>query len=84
MRCPPANSMRKHIINELGYDQNIYMFALILGIKIVLCSKFHGTKFVSYECFHITFRANPTCTIPVRTGRVSNPPVPHMAAEVQF
>ena len=29
------------IIYKLGFNQNYYTFALILLIKIVLCSKFH-------------------------------------------
>ena len=36
---------------KLGFNQNYYTFALILPIKIVLCSNFQRTKFVNDKCF---------------------------------
>jgi len=49
----PHDFMGKHIIYKLGFNQNYYTFALILLIKIILCSEFHWTKFINYECFHM-------------------------------
>ena len=46
--------METFVIYKLGFNQNYYTFALILLTKIVLCSKFHWTKFIDYECFHMT------------------------------
>jgi len=43
------------IIHKLGFNQNYYTFALILLIKIVLCSKFPGTKFINYKLFEMKF-----------------------------
>ena len=40
---------------KLGFNQSHYTFALILQVKIVLCSMFHWTKFVKYKCLHMKF-----------------------------
>ena len=41
----PVERRRAHVetpmIYELGFNQNFYTLALILLIKIVMCSKFH-------------------------------------------
>ena len=36
-----------------GSNQSYYTFALIILIKIVLCSKFHCTKLIDFQCFHV-------------------------------
>ena len=41
------------MIYKLGFNQNYYTIALLLLIKIVLCSKFPWTKFINYKCFHM-------------------------------
>ena len=43
--------MKTVIIYKLGFNANYYSFTLILPIKIVMCSKFLCTKFISYNCF---------------------------------
>ena len=48
-----SNLMWKYLIHKLGFNQNYCTFALILLIKIVLCIKFHWTKFQNYKCFHM-------------------------------
>ena len=48
--------MQTLIIYKLGFNENYYTFTFILLIKIVLCSKFPGTKFINYKCFDM--RAN--------------------------
>ena len=41
------------IIHKLGFNQNFFTFTLILLIKIFLCSKFPGTKFIDLKCFEL-------------------------------
>jgi len=62
-------------IYKLGSNQNYYTFALILLIKIVLCGKFHRTKFIHYKCFHMKSRqrvCHTTSENPQPVFRLSN------------
>ena len=45
----PEFHMQKLAINDLGFDQNYHTFAVILLMKIVLCSKFHRSRFMNYK-----------------------------------
>ena len=40
-------------ICKLGFNQDHYTFALILLMKIVLCSKCYRIKLIDYKCFHM-------------------------------
>jgi len=53
--------MQTLITYKRGFNQNYYTFTSIMLTKIVMCSKFHRTKFINYKCFHM------------RTSAVSSP-----------
>ena len=44
------------VIHDLGFSQNYYTFTLILLVKMILCRKFHWTKFNNFMCFHMGVR----------------------------
>ena len=44
--------MQELEIHELGFNQNYCTFALIV-LKIIVCSKFLGTKFMNYQSYKI-------------------------------
>ena len=50
-----------YIIYQLDFNQNYYTFASILLIKIVLCSKLHLIKSISYKCFQMRCRVQEPC-----------------------
>ena len=67
---PILNSrMQTLVIYELGFYQNNYTRGLILLIKIVLCGKFPGTKFINYKCFDTRLGGG----VPARRGAHRSP-----------
>ena len=52
-------------MQKLGFNQNHHTFASISLIKIVRFCKFHGTKFINFECFHVRvpLAPQPACMI---------------------
>ena len=52
---PLSHGGRSHlqtlVINEFGFNQSYHTFTSKLPIKIVMCSRFPGTKFTDHKCF---------------------------------
>ena len=46
-------------IYGFDFNRSHNMFALILPMKIVLRSEFHGTKLIKYEYFHVKSATHP-------------------------
>jgi len=43
------------IIHKLCFNQSDYTFPSVLLMNIALCSRFHRTKLMNYECFDVKF-----------------------------
>ena len=58
--------MQTLISCKLDFNQSYYTFTLLILIKkIVVCSKFPGSKFMNYKCFDVRF-ALESCIPPPR------------------